>query len=145
MTIVINGSAEVLSQLKITEVGTNEEIYFGNDYYPVKWTLTNKAGTLVENKKLSDVISYLTDPANGTKWEATDTIDEVYTISWNWAIGAEGDSADNQKDTAIGILAQGGKTVNDVNTILGTTFDADTTFNYDISFQLKVTVEQIQD
>ncbi|MBQ8879621.1 MAG: hypothetical protein IJY69_02120 [Clostridia bacterium] len=152
MTIAINGSAEVLSQLKITEVGTNEEIYFGNDYYPVKWTLTDKEDTLlVENKKLSDVISYLTTTVSGTKWNAGTSIDEVYTISWNWAIGAESSEVnqeDNQKDTAIGILAQGGdpaKTVNDVNTILGTTFDAATLFNCDISFQLKITVEQIQD
>ena len=149
MTIAINGSAEVLSQLKITEEGTTEEIFFGSDYYPVKWTLTNKNDDkLVENKKLSDVINYLTTTASSTKWNAGTNIDEVYTISWDWAIGDAGDSADNQKDTAIGILAQSGdpaKTVSDVNNILGTTFEVNTTFNCEISFQLKVTVEQIQD
>ena len=149
MTIAINGSAEVLSQLKITAEGTTEEIFFGSDYYPVKWTLTNKNDDkLVENKKLSDVINYLTTTASSTKWNAGTNIDEVYTISWDWAIGDAGDSADNQKDTAIGILAQSGdpaKTVSDVNNILGTTFEVNTTFNCEISFQLKVTVEQIQD
>jgi len=168
MTIEINGSAEVLSQLKIAEEGTTEEIFF-NDYYPVKWTLTEKNGDSAADTvdingdstetsgTLNDLITYLTNLK--TKFNANDTIAKTYTITWNWPLG-ESENENNKYDTAIGAIVSGttldtngddtATNLEYVNYVVGEEILTDgmvdgTNYNCTISFQLKVTVEQIQD
>lgn len=156
MTFSINGSAEVLAQLKISIGAISgktavEEIHVG-DYYPVKWTLTKNEANVegAVSTTLATVIGKLNSTTTYTPGTSSN-VDDSYTLSWEWALeqGEEDDAkaTNNIKDTAIGYKADG-KAYNDVKAYLDTSVIADATV-YDniettMSFNLTISVEQIQ-
>lgn len=138
MTITINGSAEVNAQLVIS-VTEGTDIHLG-EYYPIKWTLNEKnvSTPLVNESKLSEVVSKLQE--QNVTYEANTTIDKTYTLSWEWAI----DGGDDAKDTIIGMIASGKeKTSDEVKQLNGGTELTDDCVT-SISFNLTVSVKQIQ-
>lgn len=151
MTITINGLTEVRAKLSFTKEGTTSDIYL-DDYYPVKWSLTLNENTIDlddndENDITSGNLNQLVAKLTEKTYDAGTSINDTYTISWEWDLdtGEDNEKAENSvKDTAIGMFAND-ETIEDVNKALSTTFDENTTFSCDISFQLKITVEQIQD
>lgn len=153
MTISISGSAEVLAKLSITSTGTISEICLG-DYYPVKWTLKEGTTTIVDAKKLSDVIKELKDTSE--TFAAGATCNKNYTLSWEWALEVgDTDAAKevtNAKDTLIGYKAagKGFNVVKDIyvgSTILNSIVSTEEAYNAIVtstSFNLTISVEQIQ-
>ena len=104
------------------------------DYYPVKWTLTQKVGqnaatTLVDAKKLSDVVAAFAAYTAANEFvEPNSTLDVTFTLDWEWAFESNNDAA----DTLLGQLAAG--------KIIA---DTDGKYCLDIGYLLEVTVEQV--
>lgn len=161
MTFSIKGSAETLAKLTINVGAVSgdsvQEIHIGDEYYPVKWTLTKTtkttdlrnetAETLVTAGKLSDVVKALN---KSSEINLGDTVDDSYTLSWEWALEQGEDDAkatNNVKDTAIGWKADG-KTDDDIKAYLDTSVITEDVYNNNIettmSFNLTISVEQIQ-
>lgn len=149
MTITINGLTEVRAKLSFTEEGTTSDIYL-DDYYPVKWSLTlNESAIDLDDNDGSDITSgtleQLVAKLTEKTYNAGTSIDDTYTISWEWDLDTGNDdnekAQNSVKDTAIGMLANG-TSLDEVNTDLSTNYNAS---SHTISFQLKVTVEQIQE
>ena len=145
MTITVTGASEVRAKMTITVAGGSTDIYL-NDYYPIKWTLTEKVGdgaatTLVNGLKLSDVVTAL-NGKTATMEAGTASVTRVYTLSWSWAMG---DGSTDNQDTFIGFLANGGKTVAQINQILGTSYADDVANSTALNLDITVKVEQIAD
>lgn len=129
MTVGIDGTAEVLAQisfeLEITDVKLPGTIGDGtDDYLPIKWTLKRGETPIVESKSAAELVTEVNKLTQTLEigQEFTDT----YTISWAWAF----DGQDDAKDTELGQIAAGEKTVDNAVT--------------EISFNLEITVEQIR-
>lgn len=138
MTVTVSGTAEVMAKLSFN-VTFDQKIALGT-YEPVKWTL--KEGTEVvgtENMSSETLVSTLN--ALTAKINAGEGHDVTYTISWKWDFESEGN---NVKDTAIGYKAMG-KDYDAIKTyISGVSGDDYNAITTELSFDLKVTVEQIQ-
>lgn len=145
MTIAVNGKAEVLASLAFDIKSGYTDIHYG-DYYPVKWTLKNGAEVIVENKKLSDVVTAL--QANNDTYNPGTTIALNYTLSWAWdfetgTTDAE-KAANNIKDTIIGMLAAG-KTEAEIKAVVGEgNYNSALGKSHTISFDMSVLVQQVQ-
>ena len=131
MSFSVIGTAEVSS--KITFVATGTDVYYdptssaGDEYYPIKWTLTKNGSSVLENAKLSDVAAKLN--AESTENAPGAIVNNVYELSWSWAFSGQNDGY----DTYLGnIIAGTGET--------GTPHASSTS----TQFTLKITVEQTQ-
>lgn len=150
MTFTIAGSAEVKAKLSISVQKGYDDIVLkfkkgtkdGEDYYPVKWTLTKKgkgdadATTLVNGGHLSDIENALKITAT---YNAGDkAIEDVYTLSWAWAFDDTANLADaNALDTLLGWTASG----TTIPTDYGFTVKDGTKTS--IAFTLNISVEQV--
>lgn len=134
----VKGQAEVLSKLTFTVDGS--DVYYdptatdGDEYYPIKWTLTevdnvNNDDLSLTGVKLSEVVAALRSESRNSV-EANTEIDSSYTLTWEWALSQGHDDY----DTYLGNTASG---VADSDKGTGT---ANTT----VSFSLSITAEQIQ-
>lgn len=151
MTITVSGTAEVRAELTLSIAGGYTEISAttgGDDYKPVKWTLTKKVGdaaaqTLVNaSENLADVVTTMT--SESAVIEANTACNTVYTLTWAWALETGADAAaiaaNNKHDTAIGMYAKEANLTN-VNAATGNTYTA---INPSFSFNLSATIQQIQ-
>ncbi len=109
----------------VTTGDDSDEYVLAADYYPVKWTLTNKAGDkLVDGKTLADIETAI--EAEAAKYPAGTTFDELYTITWAWAF-----EQDDKADTILGDIIAGTYTTDAAN------------YCTDIDYDLTITVTQI--
>lgn len=117
MSIAINGSAEVRAKLTISMTSTSDIFYDG--YYPIKWTI---------GENTYDNLAALSAALNEDNTiEAGSTVDKNITISWAWAFEGQDDAS----DTMIGLLSKDEATT-------------DKEYSLTLSFDLSITVEQIQ-
>lgn len=148
MTISVDGTAEVLSQLSISVAEGATDISCGN-YHPIVWTLKKAGTTVFEKVSMADLATALTG-AN-EKVESGDSYASTYTLSWEWSLT---DSTANKDamDTAIGFKAQG-KSFNDTTTgandgiskyISGVSEADYNSISTSFKFDITVSVEQIQ-
>lgn len=127
MTISVSGTAEVKAKLTIAFTGDTKEIHYGEDYYPVKWTLNDgSSNNLVTDGKLADVKDALEN--NSTINAGYKLTEKTYTLTWKWAF-----DGDNTKDTAIG------KKANDLSYT-----ESGVEIEPTMSFNITISVEQIQ-
>lgn len=120
---------------------TYGEFTLNADYHPLKWTLKNGTKELLKDKTLAEVQQYLTKTSadgsaatNGlsgnyapnTNLATLDGTNGEYELSWSWAI-----EENNAADTFLGNLAAGTATTDSTNYCL------------DISYDLAITVTQI--
>lgn len=142
MDITIEGTAEVAAEITfgIKDGYKDVVLAYNTDqkYNPIKWTLKkdDKAVTNGTNVTLAALVGLLknekiTYTANGT------TPTTKYTIEWVWNF--EVDDATNALDTLLTNYANDNKNTTDgTNTVVA----ADT--HYDLSFELVVTIAQLQ-
>ena len=170
MTIAINGTAEVKSQLKIKASATtgtdalseiclkkynNSEV----NYYPVKWTLTDGTDANTVSGKLSDVLTAFASKSATIK--ANEEYTKNYELSWEWPLEQGANDAakalNNTYDTIIGYMSYGrpwddvvtdGVVTNyGISKYVGDLQKAEyvnTNIITGISFNIDVTIEQIQ-
>lgn len=115
VTFSITGKPEVATRIEIEFIADSEikleageyldyttstfktdKFTLTDEYYPVKFTLTKQAGTgaaetVVDKGTLSDVETYLTID---TYADPNETLDVVYTLTWEWAFEGQNDKAD---------------------------------------------------
>lgn len=162
MTFEVNGSAEVLAQIKV-EMNIVSDVKLAykkgettqTPYTPVKWTLkkgdqvftyTGDDGEVkLENVTLEDIKTGLTKLYSAPIAAGT-SVSDKYTLSWAWAF--ETGSNDNEKalnnklDTFLGMISNN-STVSNYND--GTdTYTKETGTSTTINFDLSVSVTQLQ-
>lgn len=100
------------------------------NYYPVKWTLTQTADyygpanvVIVNGGTLADVKAAI-DTLSGAQYAPNTTLDATFQIDWEWAF-----EQNDQADTYLGNVAAG--IIADANAIL------------DVEFDLSITATQI--
>lgn len=160
MTFEVNGTAEVLSQIKISIADTNfsdvvlkytegEDTEDVKTYAPVKWTLKKEgaATPLVDGKTLTDVKEalaklYKTEEGKDVATAVNTTINDKYTLSWAWAFETGNDAAakavNNELDTLLGMIAHDNRV-----TANGNYKKAEGT-STEIKFTLDISVVQLQ-
>lgn len=141
MTITVNGSAEVLSKLSFE--GNETAIKCGT-YQPVKWSVKIGNAEKEACASYAEVITKLNE--SNAEFNAGDTINNTYVISWEWALETAKDTSDNYniEDTCIGYKANGTEFTNLPGKISGisqTTYDSIVST---MTIDLIVKVEQIQ-
>lgn len=118
-----------------TKAATDDTFTLAEDYYPVKFILTQeKQGEEAENVtegKLSDIQKKLTE-VSGNYPANTDLEKEIgtYKLSWSWAF-----EGDNRADTLLGNLAAGTARLEPVGDELP--------YSTNVAFELSATVTQI--
>lgn len=129
MTVVVNGSAEVLAKftLSATDLADVSVDVSGVAYNPIKWTLSKNGASVVADTTLADLATKFA--ANSTNYTPGTVVNDTYTISWAWAF-----SGNDAADTAIG-LAAAGKTYDTVTY---------TNVNTTVSLTVAATLEQVQ-
>ncbi len=162
MTFEVNGSAEVLAQIKV-EMNIVSDVKLAykkgettqTPYTPVKWTLkkgdnvftyTGDDGEVkLENVTLEDIKTGLTKLYSAPIAAGT-SVSDKYTLSWAWAF--ETGSNDNEKalnnklDTFLGMISNN-STVSNYND--GTdTYTKETGTSTTINFDLSVSVTQLK-
>lgn len=164
ITFGVRGSAEVASRLTFTipddaEPGAWEQVELFDTtpevvYTPIKWTLRNTldstvgtGGVLVDGGNFSDVVAKLEARSNyiapGTE------VKEMYELSYVWDFQA----TDNPATTTINEA----ELYNEYDTVLGHLQNVDSlsqstlatkysgyTANLDMSFEIKISIEQVQ-
>ena len=162
MSISVNGVAEVKAKVtfKFDETLTSDIALVddGADVYnPVRWSISG-GGLNATNLTLAQLITTL-ENASATI-EAGTSLDNTYTITWEWAFntGANEDEklANSIKDTLIGFASHNATAADADKVDLSTTYGPDgvTTYethmdDYDsvtttLKFALTIVVEQIQ-
>ena len=163
ITFVIAGTPEVDVKLNVdVDDGSFKEIFlksgtypdmttgksgdtFNNtdDYYPVKFTLTQVNGdgtsTLVDGGKLSDVKTELEELTSESIDANTDLASEIGTLNltWEWDFDAKGVGTYDKQDTLLGDLAANiPLTPTDVPV-------ADTDYCLDESIKISISVTQL--
>lgn len=159
MTFSVKGTAEVLTQIKISIAEENfSDVVLkyteGEDtdvktYAPVKWTLKKDgaATALVDGKTLTDVKEalaklYKTAEGKDVATAVNTTINDKYTLSWAWAFetGANDNekALNNELDTLLGMIAHDNRV-----TANGNYKKAEGT-STEINFTLDISVVQLQ-
>lgn len=161
ITFEIAGTPEVDVQLTVDITGTEEvflksnpalpdmtsgdaEDTFDNadDYYPVKFTLTQTKGVtsskLVTDGKLADVATAL-DNLDARYTANKDLADEIGTLNltWKWDFDAAGAGTYDKQDTLLGDLAAG------TTLVPATTLADGTDYNLDEKINISISVTQI--
>lgn len=110
LTITINGSAEVASELAIKVGDEFKDIYLKtleteDYYYPIKWRLSPKEGGNVGNATTGLAVNSLFTTWNiNYQYEPGKKIESlVYKLEWEWPF----EGGDNVKDTILGNFASG--------------------------------------
>lgn len=144
LTLVLSGKAEVLAKVSFVANSDVKDIYV-NDYYPVKWTVTENGSPICSGKKLSEALDFVKTSisglgTNGVIAPGTD-LSKTYVLTWVWDF--DGADTNHQQDTLLGLLS-GGMTVEQLNDIYGD--DTVKAGNYSVSMLLgfTVTIEQLQ-
>lgn len=104
------------------------------DYYPIKYTLTNAAGTVAEGN-LAAITTALT-ALNATVYSAGTDLAKVlgtYKLTWAWDFDGAGAGTNDKADTLLGDLAAG--------TVTEAAVDAD---NYNLGTELAFTITVTQ-
>jgi len=151
MTFSIGGTAEVLSKITV-DAECADIVLMENGtavYKPVKWTLTRDGSVVnsLEDVNITDIEEYIEAMDEEIDANTEYSLDGTYVLSWEWAWSV--DEATDAYDTALGMVNAGTKYVEAAN---GTGLDivsggADTKYagtTCNISFQMKITIEQIQ-
>ena len=113
-----------------------------DDYYPVKFTLTQDTGTevtLVNGGKLSDVedaLEKISRYINVSDKDLSETIGTL-NLTWEWDFDASGVGTYDKQDTLLGDLAAGTTLVPD------TTLTANTDYCLDESIKISISVTQV--
>ena len=152
MTIVVNGSAEVLAKLTIAMTYTEDisATTGGNPYYPVKWTLAKSTDGGSSYTNVDGAVD-ITLQAMESKLEAQSayitagqTAQVVLKLSWAWALESGADAAaiaaNNKHDTAIGMFSNGA-TLEAIKTATGNEY---TNISKSFTFSLSATITQEQ-
>ena len=159
MTFEVNGTAEVLSQIKISIAEENfSDVVLkyteGADttvktYAPVKWTLKKEGEetALVDGKTLTDVKEalaklYKTAEGKDVATAVNTEVNDKYTLSWAWAFETGNDAAakavNNKLDTLLGMIA------NDNNVTANGNYKKAEGTSTEIKFTLDISVVQLQ-
>lgn len=159
MTFEVKGTAEVLSQIKISIADTNfSDVVLkyteGADttvktYAPVKWTLKKdgEAKALVDGKTLTDVKEalaklYKTEAGKDVATAVNTVVNDKYTLSWAWAFetGEDNDqkAENNHLDTLLGMIA------NDATVTANEGYKKADGTSTAIKFTLDISVVQLQ-
>ncbi len=153
LVIKVSGVAEVLAKFSIAAEATDVTLYLdgeANPYRPIQWSLKTKVGSTetpvdIGGTSLEKLLAAL--PSQNLTVPAGSEIPETeYIISWSWAIGSETlNDPNNQKDTAIGMLAKG-YTIAEIEAATGLNLDdAKSSQNVlGISLDVTATVMQVQ-
>lgn len=144
LTLALSGKSEVLAKVSFVASSDVKDIYV-NDYYPVKWTVTESGGSIYAGNKLSDALDCIKTSiselgTNGVIAPGTD-LSKTYTLTWVWDF--EGADTNHQQDTLLGLLA-GCKTVEEINGIYGANMVTAGKYNLSMLFGFTVTIEQLQ-
>lgn len=150
MTFSIKGSAEVLAQIKI-EFAKESDVVLkytkgdtaGEDYAPVKWTLTKKGQTdaLVSGGTLNAVATAL-NAVNDT-FKPNETVDAEYTLSWAWAFSISDEN--DALDTLLGMYVADDNKAKTEGTVLDTnTYKAVDGTVTKIAFHFNISITQLQ-
>lgn len=134
MTIEIKGTAEVASKLniKVADVQEISLTYGSTTYNPVKWTLNDSEKDVVKDGTLAAVEAEL-NKVQDVEYNAGDTVNKTYTLTWTWAFDGGNDAA----DTALGLLAAE-KTATKVGE------EDITASNLTVKFTITASIEQIE-
>lgn len=134
MTIEIKGTAEVASKLniKVADVQEISLTYGSTTYNPVKWTLNDGEKDVVKDGTLAAVEAEL-NKVQDVEYNAGDTVNKTYTLTWTWAFDGGNDAA----DTALGLLAAE-KTATKVGE------EDITASNLTVKFTITASIEQIE-
>lgn len=160
MTFEVKGTAEVLSQIKISIADTNfSDVVLkytegeGTDdvktYAPVKWTLKKEgeATALVDGKTLTDVKValaklYKTEEGKDVSTAVNTAINDKYTLSWAWAFetgeNAGQKAENNELDTLLGMIA------NDPTVTANGNYKKAEGTSTEINFTLDISVVQLK-
>lgn len=134
MTIEIKGTAEVASKLniKVADVQEISLTYGSTTYNPVKWALNDGEKDVVKDGTLAAVEAEL-NKVQDVEYNAGDTVNKTYTLTWTWAFDGGNDAA----DTALGLLAAE-KTATKVGE------EDITASNLTVKFTITASIEQIE-
>ena len=161
MIITIQGQAEVMAKLTFKLENLVDIEYDG--YHPVKWTLKKGEDPVagcngVSLSELQTGINAFNASVSNAAIAPNTSVAGTYTLSWEWAFETAGTPEQiaeiNAKDSLIGYSAAGVEwaTIANVKCATGATyatFTGDSGTKYDnisfnISFDLSITLEQIQ-
>lgn len=147
MTFGVEGKSEVLAQLKV-EMITADDVKLaykkGEDeeltYSPIKWTL--KKGTEVVgglNKvSLEEIKNGLADIKDILAIGEDANVE--YTLSWAWDFDDEEKGTNDELDTLLGIVANGGTENGEYTAIAG-----EGKTNTNLSFELSISIIQLKE
>lgn len=153
MTFEVKGTAEVLSQIKISIADTDfSDVVLkyteGEDttvktYAPVKWTLKKEgeATALVDGKTLTDVKEalaklYKTEAGKDVATAVNTVVNDKYTLSWAWDFSTN--DVNDSLDTLLGMIA------NDPTVTANGSYKKAANTSTEIKFTLDISVVQLQ-
>ena len=153
MTFEVKGTAEVLSQIKISIADANlSDVVLkyteGEDttvktYAPVKWTLKKEgeATALVDGKTLTDVKEalaklYKTEAGKDVATAVNTAINDKYTLSWAWDFSTN--DVNDSLDTLLGMIA------NDPTVTANGSYKKAANTSTEIKLTLDISVVQLQ-
>lgn len=154
MTFEVKGTAEVLSQIKISIADTDfsdvvlkytegEDTTNVKTYAPVKWTLKKEgeATALVDGKTLTDVKEalaklYKTAEGKDVATAVNTVVNDKYTLSWAWDFSTN--DINDSLDTLLGMIA------NDPTVTANGSYKKAANTSTEIKFTLDISVVQLQ-
>lgn len=146
MTFKIEGTAEVRAKLAIAmsedkdiKLSYKKDSVAGEDYYPVKWTLTKTGATgNVAQGKLSDVKAALAGLYED-EIAPNAGINDEYTLSWAWEFEVDADK--NALDSVLAQVAnKADLTEYDFDGVKYTEIKAST----EVAFNLSISIVQVK-
>lgn len=142
MDITIEGTAEVAAEITFAIKDGYQDVVLAYNtnqkYNPIKWTLKKDGVAVTDGKNvtLANLVTLLKNEKI-TYAAAAATPTTKYTIEWAWAFEVDDDT--NALDTLLANYANDNTKLTDgTNTVVA----ADT--HYDLSFELVVTIAQLQ-
>lgn len=148
MTFSVKGNAEVKAKLNIEFTATSDIVLnytkdgvAGTAYTPVKWTL--KKGTeVVKAGTLAEIAAELNDNKYDVTYDANvEEINDVYTLSWEWAFGTDQVTENDHLDTLLGMIANSAESTTNATT--NGKYVATEGTSTKIEFTLKLSVVQL--
>lgn len=150
MTFSITGTPEVDVRVNVEVTGSNDVFLNAGtypdmttavtddnftttaDYYPIKYTLTNAAGTVAEGnlEAITDALSALDNNVHSAGTDLA-TVLGTYKLTWAWDFDGAGAGTNDKADTFLGNLAA------------GTATSADGTYGLNTELEFTITVTQV--
>lgn len=147
MTFGVEGKSEVLAQLKVEMLTANDVklVYKKGEgeeqtYAPIKWTLKKGEAVVgsLENVSLEQIKTGLADIKDVLTIGEEATVE--YTLSWAWDFDDNGNGTNDELDTLLGVVANGGTENGEYTAIAG-----DDKTNTNLSFELSISIIQLKE